>query len=55
VLDIRIFSPIIYIWYEDGELRPSLVRLNLNLTLPLQAHPGRLWKVPQGAERRWLE
>jgi len=26
VLDIKIFSTIIYIWYEGGELRPPLVR-----------------------------
>ena len=26
VLDIVLFSTIIYIWYEDGELRPFLVR-----------------------------
>jgi hypothetical protein len=27
VLDIAIFSPIIYIWYEGGRLRQRLVKL----------------------------
>jgi len=26
VLDIEIFSTIIYIWYEGGDLMPALVR-----------------------------
>jgi hypothetical protein len=38
VLDIRKFSSIIYIWYEDGHHRPFLVRFQeLNLALPHRA------------------
>ena len=53
VLDIRKFSTIIYIWYEGGELRPSLVRLKRHLTLP---HRGTEFteaarKVPRSDER----
>ena len=43
MLDIRLFSSIIYIWYEGGELRPHLVRLTgakkLDLAPP---HQNRL-------------
>ena len=47
VLDITIFSTIIYIWYEGGQLRPSLVRLRRsNSTSPFA--PSRT----QGRRRR---
>ena len=51
VLDTRCFSSIIYIWYEGGELRPSLVRSKIifDLALPL-AEPAR--KVPRREEGR---
>ncbi len=42
MLDSWCFSSIIYIWYEDGELRPSLVRSReLDLTLPKLNKHGR--------------
>jgi hypothetical protein len=45
VLDTRQFSSIIYIWYEDGELRPSLVRSlgeeRVDLALPKLNRRGR--------------
>jgi hypothetical protein len=41
VLDIGFFSTIIfYIWYEDGELRPSLVRSQAS-PLPRRPLGGR--------------
>ena len=47
MLDTEKFRFIIYIWYEGGELMPSLVKLDkLERTFPL---PG---KVPRGDERR---
>jgi hypothetical protein len=33
VLDSTTFSSIIYIWYEGGELRPSLVRMRIAETV----------------------
>jgi hypothetical protein len=48
VLDNQNFSPIIYIWYEGGELRPSLVRLeNTSFTLLHLDLFGAAQKVPR--------
>jgi len=50
VLDITAFSTIIYIWYEGGELRPSLVRIEkLDLALP---HLGHAWIGAEDATKR---
>jgi hypothetical protein len=34
VLDTATYGFIIYIWYEDGDIRPSLVKLNGELSAP---------------------
>lgn len=42
VLDITFFSTIIYLSYEDGELKPSLVRFERFLSHVLVSRkPGR--------------
>jgi hypothetical protein len=40
VLDTEKFRFIIYIWYEGGELMPSLVKLGGNVE-PTRPHRGR--------------
>jgi hypothetical protein len=41
VLDRIFFSSIIYIWYEGGQLRPSLVRIGaVEATRPYQSSPS---------------
>src|SRR5258708_40329112 len=53
VLDIPRFSTIIYIWYEGGQLRPSLVRLSVNLTLRTWAiSSDRRGRCQRSDERR---
>jgi hypothetical protein len=47
VLDIEIFSTIIYIWYEGGELKPPLVRLTFNLAPPAPGPSGAAREVPK--------
>jgi hypothetical protein len=47
VLDIEIFSSIIYIWYEGGELRPSLVRFE-EIPTSLFRSPGEPGDQPPG-------
>jgi hypothetical protein len=51
VLDIPFFSTIIYIWYEDGQLRPFLVR---SITDDLRkASADRRVNVPGGSPHRF--
>jgi hypothetical protein len=49
VLDILFFSTIIYIWYEDSELRLSLVRLSTSSVSPfgVTATVANVPKVPK--------
>ena len=49
MLDIGFFSPIIYIWYEGGELKPPLVRLTFQ---PPTSAPGTIRSGAAGAQRR---
>ena len=46
VLDTARIRFIIYIWYEDGHIRPSLVKLNtVELSLPLRGRLPEAWSA----------
>ena len=51
VLDTAVVPSIIYIWYEGGELRPPLVKLDRSIELALANHRVTR-KVPRSVERR---
>jgi hypothetical protein len=49
VLDTAPKPSIIYIWYEGGELRPPLVKLDGSIELALAHHPLCYARCPEAS------